>query len=329
MTDRSIDGRAMTDALLSAYLLDMCSEAEKEQVERQLFADDQVFATLRELEDDLVARYLHNQLPGPEREAFEAAYSSPHRRERVRFARALDRVLAGDTVQPIAPASRSSSGAVQSHESAPPAWGRAARRFDARFALAAAALFIVGMAAGWAVEQRSARASLARLEAENRSLREQRGADRQPFDGLPQPDARTGSGTGTGASTGAGTGANTPSATGSGVLATFVLSPGLVRSGRTPDRVTVAAGAAAVRLQLDLDPGIDVSRCRGELRDADGRVVWTQDGLAAAAVPGGRAVVVTVPAASLKSGEHELVLLAGRSAGSEDLGHYYFDVAKP
>src|SRR5258707_15476724 len=86
---------ALDDALVGRYLLDACSEDEKARVEEQLFADDEVFERLRQLEEDLIDRHLEGRLAGAERERFETAYAVPARRQRVMFSQALKELLSG------------------------------------------------------------------------------------------------------------------------------------------------------------------------------------------------------------------------------------------
>ena len=75
------------DSLLARYLSGGCSEAEKARIEEAFFADDDVFARMLQIEEELVERHIRGELQEHEREAVRAAYASPPRRERVMFAR--------------------------------------------------------------------------------------------------------------------------------------------------------------------------------------------------------------------------------------------------
>src|SRR5690242_12750479 len=89
-------GPSQSDALLGRYLLDDCSDEERRQVEEQFFARNDVFERLRELEEELIERARLGELTVDERSRFERAYGSPPRRDRVLFARALDRLVLTD-----------------------------------------------------------------------------------------------------------------------------------------------------------------------------------------------------------------------------------------
>jgi hypothetical protein len=109
------------------------------------------------------------------------------------------------------------------------------------------------------------------------------------------------------------------------LVATFVLSPGVVRSGRGPAGFVLAPTIENVRAQLELELDVEYPSYRVELRDKRAKVIWSQDGRRADA----GAVVVTFPASVLETSEYEMVLLGAAGGGrTEDAGHYYFDVIK-
>src|SRR5437867_8722618 len=81
------------DQLFSRYLLDDCSDDERRQVEEQFFANDETFARVCELEEDILERYRRGELTSEERGQFERAYKSSPRRDRVLFSRALDALM--------------------------------------------------------------------------------------------------------------------------------------------------------------------------------------------------------------------------------------------
>ncbi len=76
--------------LLRSYLLGALPEAETETCDELSFTDDAFVTKLQAVEDDLIDSYLQNELPGNEREQFQAYYlASPRRQEKVKFARSL------------------------------------------------------------------------------------------------------------------------------------------------------------------------------------------------------------------------------------------------
>jgi hypothetical protein len=66
-----------------------------------------------------------------------------------------------------------------------------------------------------------------------------------------------------------------------------------------------------------------------QLRTISGKVVRSQTGLSAHAVPGGRAVLLTLTANLLTTGDYELTLNGiNEQQRAEPLGYYYFSVRK-
>jgi hypothetical protein len=79
----------MTDSKLRDYLLRRLPEAEAQQLEERMLDDDELFMTLRSVEDDLVDAVARGELDDDARAAFEQRYRGQP--SRVRFARALAR----------------------------------------------------------------------------------------------------------------------------------------------------------------------------------------------------------------------------------------------
>src|SRR5689334_2996614 len=103
----SVHESALGDEQLVRYLLGQLSDQEAEQVDEASIVDDDVAARLRWVEDDLVDSYANGTLTGESLSRFESHYlASPLRREKVRFAknlqRSLDRAAAPARVEPIA-----------------------------------------------------------------------------------------------------------------------------------------------------------------------------------------------------------------------------------
>lgn len=75
---------------LKSYLLGELPENEAEALEEAFFADDELFAILQSVEDDLVDAYVDQELDGHQRARFEARFLiTPDGRRKVAFARAL------------------------------------------------------------------------------------------------------------------------------------------------------------------------------------------------------------------------------------------------
>ena len=323
MRDTSSESTTMTgqpeEALLVRYLVGACSEDEKARVEEQLFADDEVYGRLRLIEEELIERRLRGELPEAEREQFDRAYAAPSRRERVLFAQALQRVLSDEQPNPAADV------AAARDESPKSWWSVFTRPGGFRLAFATMALLLVAAVVAWRWEASSLRSSLQTARADNEALRQQLEADKQRADALLKRTDELNEELGRERAS-----RSSPPGAPRGLIATFVLLPGRVRAGGAPTRIVIRPSMEDVRLQLDLESGVDYPNYRVELRNSESRVLWSQQMVRPTRTADGPSVVITVPTASLEPGEHEVVLLGTVDARQyEDAGHYYFDVAKP
>ena len=77
----------MNDADLRAYLLGQTTEPDAERLEVRALEDDDFFATVRSVEDDLFDEYVRGAMADDERPLFLARYGGDH--ARLRMARAL------------------------------------------------------------------------------------------------------------------------------------------------------------------------------------------------------------------------------------------------
>ena len=83
-------GSTQAEIRRSQYLLGLSSEAERERLESEYFADEDAFQEMLTAEDDLIDAYVRNELSANERRRFEERFlTSPQARERVQFARTL------------------------------------------------------------------------------------------------------------------------------------------------------------------------------------------------------------------------------------------------
>jgi hypothetical protein len=103
----SADKQGLDDGVLSRYLLGSLPSEESERVDELSIADDEFVLRLDAVENDLVDAYARGDLSGDALQQFQNFYlSSPRRREKVEFARALLRfsekspsAVAGATMQ--------------------------------------------------------------------------------------------------------------------------------------------------------------------------------------------------------------------------------------
>jgi hypothetical protein len=81
----------VSDAELRSYLLGRLTEEEATRIEERLLEDDDLYRSLRGVEDDLFDEFARGALVAADREAFEARLG--HLEDRARFAVAFDRRL--------------------------------------------------------------------------------------------------------------------------------------------------------------------------------------------------------------------------------------------
>src|ERR1700686_3525838 len=90
-----IRSERVDEILLVRYLLGNLTEEEQAQVEDRAFADTDYRDALEAVEADLIDAYVRGGLSPSERREFERRFlTSPGRRSKVEFARALARVAA-------------------------------------------------------------------------------------------------------------------------------------------------------------------------------------------------------------------------------------------
>jgi hypothetical protein len=197
---------------LRDYLLGGLSEAEREQIELRLLAEQDYYEQLLASEDELVDQYVRGSLPPGEKHRFEELIlASPERQRDVRFARAWERYLASE-----APAAQRAS--------APPAW---------RFLFATALIVLVIGAAALLLEVRRLRQDLDFARGQQAAALD---AERKRGDRLAaELDA-----------------ARQKTRRAAGVAAVFILAPGIVRDSSRTQKVAIPAGSEFVELELDV-----------------------------------------------------------------------------
>jgi CHAT domain-containing protein len=165
---------ANKEGRLRKYLFGELDEAERQVLEQQLLADDELFDFLNVVEDELFDDYLDNALSGDERQRFESfVLLTPDRQRKLSFARALRRHVTAEA----------QSESPINNASAPirtPLAGRSQtgkQLFVSRYLkLAAAAAIVLGLALGiwrvffWQSQVDKGIAALARAYSAERSI---------------------------------------------------------------------------------------------------------------------------------------------------------------
>lgn len=277
------------DSMEVRFVLGELSEEEKTTLETKYFLDDQFFHELIEVESDLVDAYVRDEMTPSEQERFEAALGLfPARREKVEFARTLQRVLTRPVVRDI------------------PAWRR-------MLPLAAAVLLFAAGAAWFAFEsirlkdervsleaQRASLAeSLTRLEAQANEQRA-RIAEMEEQASRPAPVPR---------------------------IVSFVLAAGMLRGDPGSNAFRVPYGADAIALELSLER-VGSKTYRAAIQTPSGETILTQRGLRPRKGKSGALVSVLLSSGELSPGDYILVLSGERAGGVETVGEYSFRVVR-
>lgn len=278
------------EKLLIQYLLGQADPEEQEQIEQRYLIDPEFHDHLRAIERDLIDQYVHGELH--DAEEFEKQFlSSPQRRQKVEFARALREALAATP--------------AEQRTAVPERPKRNAAGWFSGWRLAAA--MVVLLIGGWLLAPWPQRGATSRIADTSPPQPAEHGTKPAPE---PGPDATLPPGDATPIR-----------------VATFVLLPTLTRDGGET-RTLVIAPDLDVRLQLSLEAG-DYDTYRVDMRTAAGDGVWRQDGLTIVRTSSGDAVVITVPASRLSDAFYT-IRISGISAASEaePVASYYFRVQK-
>lgn len=213
------------------------------------------------------------------------------------------------------------------------------RNFGVQVALMTAVLAVVFGGLWWWVENVRERDTLDRLAAQQRQSQE--GADALPpaHDGGSSNDSRSGQ---TGREP-AGQQAGMPSRTSNRVprpgtavglrppppsVASFVLTPVLVRGPGAANRLTIPPGKDLVELRINIGEA-NYQSYSAKLETVDGQEIWSRGGLKARSIKSGIEVKMRLPARLLSNRDYILSLRgAGAGGQPEDVDEYSFRVVK-
>ena len=298
MRSESID-----EVVLVKYLLGNLSESDQVKVEDRAFADADYLAALEASEADLIDNYVRGGLSQADRRAFEGQFlTSPNRRSKVEFARALARVAAESTdIQ--RPVSR------QTFISLIRAWSP-----PLRFATAFAAVICIAGPLWLLLQNAAMRSRIAILENQRHNLETSQQALRRQLDEEQGRAAQSQKQQPTGIAP---------------AVAALVLLPGLSRAETAAEELVLSPSAQIAHIEIQLEARDDYPRYRVELRTRRGEDVLSRGNLPRRRTTTGYAVSFDVPASALAAGEYELSLkgVTGSQA-AVDIGYYYFGVRK-
>ncbi len=307
------------------YLLGQLAEDRREEVEKRLLIDDDYVDEISMAEEELIDDYVRGVLDQRERAQFELNFlTTSEQSKKVAFARSLNRYIqaepVGKPVKPVVTPEKRSR--LRSFLFAAGAQGPALR-----LAYAAAALIILAGATWLAIRlwqqqhepaptvaeqpttQPTEQPSPPQIAQQNNNAASNNNTaqapDRQNKNAAPSP---------------------APPEPSRPVVATFVLTPGGVRSGGQTPKVVLQRGAKSVRLRLAIDDS--ATTYRATLLSDQGTSIFSSDSLRARTARDGKSVLLEVSADALSDGDYRVKLSAARDGRYEDVATYYFRVEK-
>ena len=304
---------------LKQYILGQLTELEEGRYEERLMSDDEFFREVEGLaevvQDELVEDYLSGELTGEQKSAFEQRLPrSSEARAKLSLGRAL--LAIGKRKQPR------------------PSWGERFRLWTQPLlqpapALASGLAFALLAGGAWSVSrvwdlqnqlaQADAQQTLltAIRESLSRQLEQERQLSSRMTRRFEEADSRL---------AGLEKSLETVQSRGIAALASFILKPGLQRSGGETTQVPITSGQKLVELKLDL--GLDdYQSYRATLYDSSGDEVLAQSKLRAVSSGDNVYVVLQLPTQVLHGDDYQ-VRLSGVTASreSEMIDRYPFRV---
>jgi hypothetical protein len=318
------------EELMIRYLLGQLPEEEQVRIEEQFFTDEESYEQLLALEDELRYDYATGELAGRERERFKERFLvTPEDRNKVAFASEL--------ISKVAPSEASATAEVTATPSGySPWWQQLASLLNVqnpvvRYSFAAAVL-VVALGAAWLISKQFRSDGPTEMAGREQQPQQQTGqrdgqtndapvsvptppkevvVEQRPPQPSPsrEPEKR-----------------DEPSVPS---IATFLLTPGLIRDAGEPRQLVIEGNTNRVRLQLSLKRKSEHPGYRAVLRTLEGVEVWNRIGLSARREGAGQAVTAQLPTRLLAGGDYELVLQGATPSGDyEDVDEYYFRIVK-
>lgn len=290
-----------SEILIRRYLLGAVSEAEREDVESRLMADDDFFQQLNLIEDELIDEYLDRGLSPTDSRLFEEVFlCAPERQHKLRFAKALRTYAAR-------------AAASEGRAKAAPWWQPVLAFFNPpRQVLAGllAAAVIALLAGGpWTyfriagLEQRIAALQASRQDDESRlrSLYEDQRAKTDLLVAQLRQEQEKRSAAEAGGSAGL-------RETRFALVNTLsvMLSPGLTRGAESAGRLEIPKGAALIRVKLDLPE--NRYQTYTAILLSEGQEIITRKRLRATETASQITLSLELPAFELPSGDYEIRL---------------------
>jgi hypothetical protein len=295
MTTQSYSVQTLRD-----YLLGLLPDEEAQRLDELSIVDDECAGRIRAVEHDLVDAFARDELDGVQLQRFRSRYlASPHGRESIRFARALQSLKGHpgqETSQavPLAPATF---------------WQRS--RWRERLTLAAALILLASASVWLALDNRALRARVTIVE----SSRDELGAGQARAAEAPPPPANTAPRVGD-------RDLSPP------IAATLVLAPQLRSAGQLPT-VALPDGTTDLPVRLDLEP-VDYPSYEASLMvTSSNRQLWRADRLSARTAGGRQTLDLRLPTTVLNPQEYLIRVSGVPARGAPDIvGEYRFVVVR-
>lgn len=321
MDDQMKELKLEDRTLIRQYLLGALSEDEQARFQDRLLTERDLFDELLIAENELTDDYLSRALAEGERERFINYFlAAPERRQKLKFARALSRRASESRA--AGPESRrwKSLLAFVSFQNAKPVLG-------AIMLAALAGLLWLGVETARLRSQlNQSRAAQSRAEQRGRELEREMAQQRERSDEIARQLEREQSLSDSLEQEIASL--KGPQADRVPIVISLALLPGAVRDEGAMSKVEMPRGATWLRLQLSLERS-GFARYRAELRTAEGRQVWSRDGLKASLSNEASLVEAKLPARLLADSDYVMTLRGETVSGeSERAGTYFFRVLR-
>jgi anti-sigma factor RsiW len=282
------------------YLLGELPQDQAELLEERYFQDGEYFEQLQALENELIRDFVNGEMAPGLRDSFEKRYrSSRDLAKKIELVQAIRSEAA--ELRARRPRRGLTSPATDTGRSRSSIWGLFHFRISS-FQYATAAALVAALGFGILMWNLNARlkGDLATLRHDNEQLVQQKSVlDRSLAQQVKEPQ----------------------------LIASFILAPGVVRgNGGTSEPLVVPEGIGEVQFKLPLPSGVTYSAYRIQLRKLSIGEIASQDLTPTAIVDSGRAVIITIPSASLSAGRYVLYLKGGANGEFKDVQYYAFEI---
>jgi hypothetical protein len=293
------------------FVLGDLDDESRRAIEAEAIENEELFERIEAIEDELIDEYLSDELPASERKIFEESLDTvPGRRRRVAIVEAL-------AARKAAESSASNVAEIGN---------RVRYANHARFAIAA----------GFAAAAITAVAFFQLRQTDTSSIPQTPTASLDPSPAQPATIPATAVITPETSSALAVRKPGVPmiaepspraAASPSAPVVSFMLVAATTRGERGPSTLEITNPESVVDFQVAIDDN-EFSHYNAEFRAPDGSTVSSHREIPVTALRGAPVVHFQVPAASLRTGRHELILAGIHEGGTEEVAYLEFDVVK-